>query len=345
MSDWKQVGENLVRHKAGTIYLRAKVAGKVQRRSLGTDDLRIAKIKRDEILAALRKQAEASTETARTLGDMITLVGNRMASQAHLRPASRKYYKEVMTTLLETMPTRRLAKLWGADQAAAWWSDLVEAMSPQRANNALAMAKRVGQELVDQGIRLDNPAAGLKRVPLPKTELNVPSLKVMDAIIKDIRKQGKAWSAQSADFVAFLAFSGCRLSQAQALTWSDISQKWVSFQGGIQGAKGADWRRLPINPRLREVIERLRQGRSDAGPIFTMAKPREALWNACDRLKLKRMRIHDLRHFFATWAIESGVDVLTVSRWLGHKDGGALVMRTYGHLRDDHSLSLAVRLA
>ena len=40
---------------------------------------------------------------------------------------------------------------------------------------------------------------------------------------------------------------------------------------------------------------------------------------------------HDLRHFFATTCIESGVDIPTVSRWLGHKDGGALAMRLYGH--------------
>jgi hypothetical protein len=29
----------------------------------------------------------------------------------------------------------------------------------------------------------------------------------------------------------------------------------------------------------------------------------------------------------------------TVSRWLGHKDGGALAMRVYGHLRQEHSLA------
>jgi len=39
------------------------------------------------------------------------------------------------------------------------------------------------------------------------------------------------------------------------------------------------------------------------------------------------------------WAIESGVDIPTVSRWLGHKDGGALGMRVYGHLRNEHSVA------
>jgi integrase len=56
------------------------------------------------------------------------------------------------------------------------------------------------------------------------------------------------------------------------------------------------------------------------------------------------MRLHDLRHFFASHCLERGVDVPTVSRWLGHKDGGVLVLRTYGHLRDDHSLASVKKL-
>ncbi len=35
------------------------------------------------------------------------------------------------------------------------------------------------------------------------------------------------------------------------------------------------------------------------------------------------------------------MDIPTVARWLGHKDGGALAMRVYGHLRDHHSAEMA----
>ena len=51
-----------------------------------------------------------------------------------------------------------------------------------------------------------------------------------------------------------------------------------------------------------------------------------------------------LRHLFATRCIESGVDIPTVSRWLGHKDGGALAMKVYGHLRDQHSVDMAQKV-
>jgi Phage integrase family len=44
---------------------------------------------------------------------------------------------------------------------------------------------------------------------------------------------------------------------------------------------------------------------------------------------MKRITHHDLRHLFVTICIESGVDIPTVSRWLGHKDTGPLCMKTY----------------
>ncbi len=59
---------------------------------------------------------------------------------------------------------------------------------------------------------------------------------------------------------------------------------------------------------------------------------------------MERITHHDLRHLFATICIESGVDIPTVSRWLGHKDGGALAMKVYGHLRDEHSAAQAQRV-
>jgi integrase len=51
-----------------------------------------------------------------------------------------------------------------------------------------------------------------------------------------------------------------------------------------------------------------------------------------------------MRHLFATSCIESGVDIPTVSRWLGHSDGGNLAMKTYGHLRQEHSDAQAAKV-
>lgn len=71
--------------------------------------------------------------------------------------------------------------------------------------------------------------------------------------------------------------------------------------------------------------------------IALIGDAKRCLARACRQLAFPKFSHHDFRHFFATTCIESGVDIPTISRWLGHKDGGALAMRVYGHLRADHS--------
>jgi integrase len=69
-----------------------------------------------------------------------------------------------------------------------------------------------------------------------------------------------------------------------------------------------------------------------------------AIDSACKKMGIERITHQDLRHLFATRCIESGVDIPTVSRWLGNKDGGALAMKVYGHLRDQHSVCKAQKV-
>ena len=45
---------------------------------------------------------------------------------------------------------------------------------------------------------------------------------------------------------------------------------------------------------------------------------------------LEHLRFHDLRHTFATLALQNGVDIKTVSAMLGHYDAG-FTLRTYTH--------------
>src|SRR5437870_10938551 len=86
----------------------------------------------------------------------------------------------------------------------------------------------------------------------------------------------------------------------------------------------------------RALFERMRSerhGEALDAKVFRVGECQKALDRACKKVGTDRITHHDLRHLFATRCIESGVDIPTVSRWLGHKDGGALAMKTYGHLR------------
>jgi site-specific recombinase XerD len=53
---------------------------------------------------------------------------------------------------------------------------------------------------------------------------------------------------------------------------------------------------------------------------------------------------HDYRHHFVSYCVMSGIDFLTIARWVGHKDGGILIGKVYGHLSHEHLKSAAQRL-
>jgi integrase len=94
-------------------------------------------------------------------------------------------------------------------------------------------------------------------------------------------------------------------------------------------------------------LKRLRAECPEAPPTQRVTRVREcqkAMDRAAKVVGIKRLTHHDLRHLFPTRCIESGVDIPTVARWLGHKDGGALAMKVYGLLRDHHSAAMSQKV-
>src|SRR5262249_21004147 len=79
--------------------------------------------------------------------------------------------------------------------------------------------------------------------------------------------------------------------------------------------------------------------------MVQVAEGQKAIDPAAEKVGTHRITHHHLRHLFTTRCIESNVDIPTVSRWLGHRDGGALLMRVYGHLRNEHSQEQARKVS
>ncbi|MEO8427655.1 MAG: tyrosine-type recombinase/integrase [Verrucomicrobiota bacterium] len=59
---------------------------------------------------------------------------------------------------------------------------------------------------------------------------------------------------------------------------------------------------------------------------------------------LQRFGFHDCRHHFISYAVMRGIDYMTIARWVGHKDGGILIGKVYGHLSNEHAQAQAARL-
>jgi integrase len=158
-------------------------------------------------------------------------------------------------------------------------------------------------------------------------------------------------SRHCGDFVEGLAFTGVRESEANALEWRDVdfdAGEIVVRGDSKTGTKNWELHRVPLVPDARALFQRMRNERADeplAENVFRVREAQRALDTACKKLGIPRITHHDFRHLFATRCIESDVDIPTVSRWLNHKDGGKLAMKTYGHLRREHSIAQAQRVS
>ena len=182
-------------------------------------------------------------------------------------------------------------------------------------------------------------------------QLTLPSREQFGKLIESVENAGAWCSADCADLLCGLAFTGCRKAEAAQIEWRDLDFKAgeIVVRGDpITGTKNWTVRRVPMIPDAKVLFMRMRQGRPKeplTEKVFRVREAQKAINNAAQKIGMTRITHHDLRHLFATACIESGVDVPTVSRWLGHKDGGALAMKTYGHLRREHSAAQAQKVS
>lgn len=329
--------QNIVKHRSGTYYLRATIKGKKIRRKLKSPNLTAAKIERDTLVRKLRLAAGEEAQGAVTLSEAIERA-RQWYHRQELKPKSLEYRDDLLRLVKETCPNRPPAG-WTERDAEDWWaSKAVTEMSANRRNNLLGTVRKIFHLL-----KLTDVTHELKRVRVPKSNLRIPSQEEFRKVVAEIRVQKKAASNQVANMVEFLAYSGMRIAEAQAVTWGHVREDFIEVTGGEVGTKNHEERQVPILPPMKDLLATMKR-ESDETPLFFVKTPRWALTNAAERLGIDHIRVHDLRHFFATTCIEAGVDIPTAAKWLGHKDGGTLLLRTYSHLRDDHSLRMARRV-
>ena len=356
-SDWQKTPfANLVRYvPSGKYFTRLRVRGKLIRRSLKTNKLSVAKLRLSDLEKIERQRVEtqgAVTNGTMRFGDALAILQQRLAGDASLKPRSKTYREERIAALLKSWPALKdmdVAKVTKND-CLTWATDYGTKASPSNFNNTVGTLRMVFDIAIEAGSRYENPARFIKKARLRAKQLQLPSQGEFVKLVDSIAAVNKRFSADCADLVRFLAFGGFRKSEAALITWADcdFDKQEIVVRGDPEtGTKNWHVHRVPMIPEMVSFLGRLRQKRPTELPTDSVMKVREcqgAITKACERLKISRFTHHDLRHLFATRCIESSVDIPTVSRWLGHQDGGALAMRVYGHLRDQHSVNMAQRV-
>jgi integrase len=267
-------------------------------------------------------------------------------ASAHMKPSS---------ALRRNISIAQLKKFFGsiavrnitAKHCDEWVIGRGKLISASSFNNERDTLNLIFEHAMRDGLILDNPADAIARRKMSKGKTLIPTKEQFITLVETIRAAGER-ARPGADLVELLAYSGMRLAEATALKWGDVdfNRGCFTITGGEKGTKNREVRTVPLFPALRHLLERTRGQSVPASEqrVIPIDSAKKAIEHACRRAGLPHYHHHCLRHYFVSNAIEAGVDFKVIAGWVGHKDGGVLVAKTYGHLRDAHSFEMAKRM-
>ncbi len=336
---------------SGAYFARVRVGGKLFRESLKSDVFSVAELRLADFIK--QKRAELGVETRvdsgrMTFGDLLGIFRQRLDGEPDLKPGAKVYRHKCIAALLKSWPeleARNVARIT-KENCLFWAQRFARKYSASVYNNTVGTLRMVLEIAVEKGVRGNNPARYISKRRIEPKQLQLPEPHQFNRLVKAINDGGGGCSRDCADLVQFLAFGGFRKNEAANVTWGDCDFRRKEIR--IQVTKNGEPRIIPMIPKMEELLLRLRRSRQaepDNERVMLVQECQKAIDRGVREVGIPRITHHDLRHLFATRCIESGVDIPTVSRWLGHKDGGALAMKVYGHLRNEHSQEMAQKVA
>jgi integrase len=347
---------NLVRHTNGRYYARLYSNGKEIWKSLKTTLFSVAEAKLAEVQKEHREHRGKTTvpaNTRMTFAQAAACHMQRIEERVTIKRRTKSYWRETLEALERSWPelSEKEVRRITPEACRDWASRYAKTTSSIRYNNTVSLLRHIFDLAIESAAIYANPAAKLERVTVRGKALELPTLAKFSEFIVEMRHGHGRDSKNCADLAAGLAYTGMRIGEAAQVVRSDVDLATGELKVAgdpAEGTKNGEVRYVPLNPQARELFSRLLADRPDDEPsakFFQVRECQKAMNRAAKKVGMTRITHHDLRHLFATICIESGVDIPTVSRWLGHKDGGVLAMKTYGHLRREHSVAQAQKVS
>jgi integrase len=367
-----------------TYYGRFTLWGKQKWVNLGTSVLTVAKLRLpDEVkkIEKLRALGPNVSGGCATMGELMETYLARTKDNDDLKPSSKISRETALKKIKKTWPgIEGIEPKWITPTAVQDWAkrfkrdgtnftppnakSALKGNSATSVNRAIDTLRRVLDIALQKGQIHTNPVSvkpeeGRLKKKIVAKKLVLPSRSEAEKLIAHMQASGQhgGWGVEAAFLCRFLMMTGARIGEIPLTTWAHV--RWNKKQLSLPGYKTeTSARTIPLfaelEPLLKEIIEwrkAVAAGRSDRrafleanDSIFRIKECQKSIDAACAQTGVHRITHHDWRHLFATICIEAGVDIPTVSRWLGHKDGGGLAMKTYGHLREDHSQEIAKKV-
>ena len=293
---------------------------------------------------AAQRSEERAGLTVRELGDLFL----KTHVEAKRKPATLRNYKALLNQYVyPAIGTKRAAEVKRIEIARLHFD---MARVPQQANRMLATLKSMYSVAERRGLTADNfnPARRIEMYPEKARErflktseiekIGVAIRAVLLGSVADPRHPGKPASITpfAAAALRLLMFTGCRVSEIIKLRWEDYDAE----RGLLMLPDSKTGRRVVVlNGPAVEELEHL--PRSANNPFVIQGKKAGAAMTDIDRpwrivlhhAGLKGVRLHDLRHTFASVGAGASLGLPIVGKLLGHTQ--ASTTARYAHLDSD----------
>ena len=224
------------------------------------------------------------------------------------------------------------------------WFDAYSQTAPGGANHILSLLRQILNFAIACGHIDTNSACGVtrnRRTELTRFLSRDEIRRLYLALDEQCRKGPGA--RQQADIIRLLLLTGCRKSEILTLRWREVDEDTLTLSDSKTGL-----RKVHLNAQARRIIER----QPHEGSAFVFPSPRNAdrprspylrLWIVVRwQAGIEDVRLHDLRHSFASHAVMNGVPVPVVSRLLGHTN--VRMTLRYAHVADKDIEAAAERV-
>jgi len=306
----------------------------------------------DDTLRLAPKRTPTLSEYAKTyFARLLQLVG---AGGNAKRPATVRLEKALVRRMEETLGPRRLRELTPGRVHDHIAGRIKAGVSARTANLELVALRNILKSAIEDGLLTNLPIfKRLKEIKTTRRCLTTAEIERVAGAAKEAPITGQMVS----DFILLMAFSGGRWAETLRLRWQDVDFEQKQVRIGMDGlSKNGETRAVDFNGRLeKHLLDMATRRAPDSDFLFPSPKRTEhktdhamtfnkTIRDARTRAKLPDFTCHLCRHYFASMALMSKVDVHTVASWLGHKDNGVLLAKTYSHLLNEHKAEQAKRV-
>ena len=218
------------------------------------------------------------------------------------------------------------------------------------------MLKMCLDRAVKEELLIRNPCENVVLPKVEREEMKILKPEYIKAYLAEAERRG------CLPMMFLELCSGLRKGELAALLWEDldIENKTISINkqatrvkgGGVKVTRpktSTSIRKEPIPQQAVDLLIQEHEKHPDSPYMFPSPMTGGMLYpdslndineKILDAIGVERVRFHDLRHTFATIALQSGVDIRTVSGMLGHADPG-FTLRTYTHVTNPMQVKAA----